>query len=64
MTYDDTQPVGPQGGRTTITPGGLIKQTVYLPHKRTEELRCEAHRRHQSVSNLVRQAVGEFLDSL
>jgi len=63
MTHDN-RPLGPQGGRTTITPGGLMKQTVYLPHDRNEELRYEAHRRHQSVSNLVRQAVGEFLDSL
>jgi len=29
MTHDE-RPLGPQGGRTTITPGGLIKQTVYL----------------------------------
>jgi hypothetical protein len=54
--------LGPAGGRTTVTPGGLVKKTLYLPSELEEALRAIAFHRRVSLSALVRRALESFAE--
>lgn len=52
---------GPKGGRTTTTSGGLIRKGFLVTREQAEELRERAHRERTSESELVRDALEDFL---
>lgn len=62
---DEIEPLEPlrgvQGGMTTVTPGGLVKHTVYIQTDTLDRLRKRAYYRRSSLSRLIRQAIDEFL---
>lgn len=51
-------------GKYAKTPGGLRRKPVYLEAEVEAELRDVAHRLERSESDLIRQAVREFLERL
>lgn len=62
---DQKNDTGPEyHGRSRVTPGGLLKQTFYLPPEHYEALRYQAFHRHQTISQLIRRAIDQYLDSL
>lgn len=46
------------------TPGGLIRLIAYLTPEQEEELRNMAHERRRAKSDLIREAVAEYLRRL
>ncbi len=52
---------GPKGGHTTTTPGGLVRKGFIITPEQAEELRERAHRERRSESELVREALQDFL---
>lgn len=56
------QPAGPKGGKTTRTPGGLVRKSMLLTEKLSEELREHAHRERRSESEIVREALEDYFD--
>lgn len=57
---------GPKKGKTTITPGGLVKTATYLPPELRDELAeyVHAHRKDgATLSSVLVQAAREFLAS-
>ena len=44
------------------TPGGLIRRVVYLPPELAEQLREFAERRYRPESDLIREAIREYLE--
>jgi len=57
---DKPKNVGPAGGRTTVTPGGLVKKTLYLPSELEEALREIAFRKRISLSALARDILEKY----
>lgn len=57
---DKPKNVGPAGGRTTVTPGGLVKKTLYLPSELEEALREVAFHKRVSLSALVREVLEKY----
>lgn len=55
---------GPKGGETTVTAGGLQRVGVLLTGEQYQALRRGAFDRGASVSELVREAVDEYLERL
>jgi hypothetical protein len=55
---------GPKGGETTKTPGGLQRVAVLLTEEQYEALRRLAYERQASQSEIVREALDDFLDRL
>jgi Ribbon-helix-helix protein, copG family len=53
--------LGPRGGKTTVTKGGLIRVVVYLDHDERRALKLAAVDREQSASEIVREALRAFL---
>jgi hypothetical protein len=49
--------LGPRGGKTTISPGGLMRKTFYLGPEEEELLREEAFRLRRSEGDIVRQLI-------
>ena len=64
-TYDQMQltprKVGPRGGQTTVTPGGLFRTTAYFTHEERTALRRLARDREQPYAELIREAVRLYL---
>jgi hypothetical protein len=66
----DTLPVmssdrlGPKGGETTKTPGGLQRVAVLLTEEQYAALRRLAYERQESQSEIIREAFDEYLDRL
>lgn len=55
---DSKQPsLGPRGGKTTISPGGLMRKTFYLGPEEEEQLRQEAFRLRRSEGDIVRELI-------
>jgi|GEM_PF-1039855 len=55
---EGTQPaLGPRGGKTTISPGGLMRKTFYLGPEEEELLRQEAFRLRRSEGDIVRELI-------
>lgn len=44
------------------TPGGLIRRVVYLPPELAEQLQDLAERRYRAESDLIREAVREYIE--
>jgi metal-responsive CopG/Arc/MetJ family transcriptional regulator len=53
---------GPKGGETTKTPGGLQRVAVLLTEEQYEALRRLAYERQASQSEIVREALDDYLD--
>jgi metal-responsive CopG/Arc/MetJ family transcriptional regulator len=45
----------------TTTPGGLIRRNVYLPRELVEQLQALSERLYRPESDLIREAVREYL---
>ena len=45
----------------TTTPGGLIRRNVYLPRDLAEQLRELSERLYRPESDLIREAIREYL---
>ena len=55
---DGPQPtLGPRGGKTTISPGGLMRKTFYLGPEEEEQLRQEAFQLRRSEGDIVRRLI-------
>ena len=50
-----------EAGKTTVTPGGLLKKQVYLAPDEWDALRKRAFREERSHSDVVREALRRFL---
>ncbi len=46
----------------TKTTGGLIRRNTYLPPELAERLRDLAERLYRAESDLIREAISEYLD--
>jgi len=46
----------------TTTAGGLIRRNVYLPPEYAEKLRALSERLYRSESDLIRDAIREYLE--
>jgi hypothetical protein len=55
------KPTGPRGGKTTLTPGGLLKKTVYLESEEWEALRKRSFLEQRPISELIRSLIREGL---
>ena len=51
-------------GKYATTAGGLRRKVVYLPPEVEEQLRAAAYRLERTESDLLRQAIQEFLKRL
>lgn len=62
---DKTTPTGPKGGKTTLTPGGLLKKTIYFDKEEWEALRKKSYEENRAISELIRELIrrGLNLDS-
>ena len=54
-------PIGPRGGTTTRTKSGLVRKTLWLNEVEAEELRQRAFRERTTESDLMREALRQFL---
>lgn len=48
---------GPRGGKTTITPGGLLKKTIYLDEEEWAALKKKGFEEDRPVSEIVRELI-------
>jgi hypothetical protein len=53
--------VGPLGGTTNFTPGGLVRKATHLEPKVEEVLRRKAYKERKSEASILRQALLEHL---
>lgn len=63
MTEKKRQLVGPKGGTTTITPGGMVKTIFYLDPETREQLEGLARERRMSISAMGGELIALVLDS-
>lgn len=54
--------LGPRGGLTTVTPGGLNRMSTYLLPQEREAVRRRAFESDTSVSEVIREAIRTFLE--
>ena len=54
--------LGPRGGLTTVTPGGLNRMSTYLLPDEREAVRRRAFETDTSISEVIREAIRDFLD--
>ena len=54
--------LGPRGGLTTVTPGGLNRMSTYLLPDEREAVRRRAFESDTSISEVIREAIREFLE--
>lgn len=55
--------MGPKGGETTKTPGGLQRVAILLTEEQYAELRRLAYERQESQSAIIREAFDAFLEA-
>jgi predicted DNA-binding protein len=55
--------MGPKGGETTKTPGGLQRVAILLTEEQYAELRRLAYERQESQSAIIREAFDAYLES-
>jgi hypothetical protein len=53
--------LGPKGGRTTRTEGGLVRKGVFIRADQDRELRRVAYEQERSESEIVRDALDAYL---
>ncbi len=54
-------PVGPRGGVTTRTRGGMVKKNLWLPEEMAETLRQKAFDERRSEADIIREALADVL---
>lgn len=54
--------LGPRGGLTTVTPGGLNRLSTYLLPTEREAVRRRAFEEDASISEVIRAAIRSYLD--
>jgi hypothetical protein len=59
---DKPTPTGPKGGKTTHTPGGFLKKTIYFDSEEWEALRKKGYEEHRAISDLIRELIRRGLD--
>ena len=59
---DSVRRLGPRGGRTTVTPGGLNRLSTYLLPEEREAVRRRAFEDDHSISEVIRSAIRAYLD--
>lgn len=52
---------GPRGGKTTVTPGGLLKKTVYFSSEEWQALRKLGYEEERPITEIVRECVAQSL---
>lgn len=53
--------LGPRGGQTTVTPGGLTRVSTYLESDERDAVRRRAFEEDRSISDVIRSAVRHYL---
>lgn len=53
--------LGPRGGQTTVTPGGLTRVSTYLGSDERDAVRRRAFEEDRSISDVIRSAVRHYL---
>ena len=53
--------LGPRGGQTTVTPGGLNRLSTYLLPEEREAVRRRAFEDDHSISEVIRSAIRNYL---
>jgi len=51
------RPVGPRGGTTTISEGGLVRKNVWLSAELYEALRRKAFEERRTETDIIREAL-------
>jgi hypothetical protein len=54
--------LGPRGGLTTVTPGGLNRVSTYLLPEERDAIRRRAFEEDRSISEVIRAAIRAHLD--
>lgn len=49
--------LGPRGGETTVTPGGLTRVSTYLEPEERSAVRQRAFEEERSISDVIRSAI-------
>lgn len=53
--------LGPRGGETTVTPGGLTRISAYLDGEERDAVRRKAFEDDRSISDVIRSALRSYL---
>jgi hypothetical protein len=53
--------LGPRGGETTVTPGGLTRISAYLDGRERDAVRRKAFEDDRSISDVIRSALRFYL---
>lgn len=53
--------LGPRGGETTVTPGGLTRISAYLDGVERAAVRRKAFEEDRSISDVIRSALRSYL---
>ena len=56
------RPLGPKGGRTTRTTGGLVRKAWFVRDDQAADVRQRAFDEQRSESEVVRDALDAFLE--
>jgi len=54
--------LGPRGGETTVTPGGLTRISAYLDGVERAAVRRKAFEEDRSISDVIRSALRSYLE--
>jgi hypothetical protein len=54
--------LGPRGGLTTVTPGGLNRLSTYISPAEREAVRRRAFEEDTSISEVIRDAIRAYLE--
>lgn len=54
--------LGPRGGETTVTPGGLTRISAYLDGDERDAVRRRAFEDDRSISDVIRSALRFYLE--
>jgi rRNA pseudouridine-1189 N-methylase Emg1 (Nep1/Mra1 family) len=52
---------GPRGGKTTVSASGMVRKTLWLHGDEAEALREKAYRERRAESDIMREALRQFL---
>ncbi len=52
--------LGPRGGETTVTPGGLTRVSTYLDPEERSAVRQRAFEDERSISDVIRSAIRHY----
>lgn len=54
--------LGPRGGETTVTPGGLTRVSTYLDFEERSAVRKRAFEQERSISDVIRSAIRQYFN--